>query len=366
MEKQDYYEVLGVSRDAGEPAIKAAYRKMALKYHPDRNQEAGAEDKFKVCSEAYEVLSDPEKRRVYDQFGHAGLSGQGFSGFNDVNDIFSNFGSIFEDFFGFSSTGGRRRARRGADLRYDLKLTFREAVFGVEKEIEFSREAQCKTCHGTKAKPGTSKKPCTGCGGAGQVRRSQGFFSIAVACPQCGGEGAMVVEHCTACHGKGSIAEKRKVSVRIPAGVDQGVRLRVGGEGQIGTEGGQAGDLYVFLDIEESKEFERDGFDLIHRRVLGIAQAALGCTLKVPTLEGEREIEVPAGTQYGQRMVLSGDGVPRLKGTGRGDLHIEFAVHVPTKLSKDQRDLLQKYAAVAKEDIAHASGGFFHKLFGDT
>lgn len=365
MSKRDYYEVLGLGRDVQPEEIKSAYRKLALKYHPDRNPgNKEAEELFKEASEAYEVLSTPEKRATYDRYGHQGLGSQGFSGFHDVNDIFSSFGSIFEDFFGFSSPGSRRggRARRGADLRYDLRLEFEEAIFGVEKEIKFERMATCKDCNGQRAKPGTSPKQCTMCDGMGQVRRSQGFFSVATTCPTCSGEGTIVTDPCTGCKGRGYKMEKRSVNVKVPAGVESGIRLRMTGEGETGGSGGTPGDLYVVLSVEDSERFERDGNDLILRQPINIAQAALGCQLKVQTLENEKTITVPAGTQFGHRITIAGAGVPNLKGMGRGDLHVELHVVIPKKLTKEQKELLQKFAEISG-DGAGGSGGFFGKLF---
>ncbi len=372
MEKRDYYEVLGISRGASEQDIKKSYRQLAMQYHPDRNPgNREAEDKFKEAAEAYEVLADPEKRRVFDTYGHAGLSGQGFSGFSDVNDIFSSFGSIFEDFFGFSQAGGGqqrggRRARKGADLRYDLVLEFEEAAFGVEKQIEYDRDISCGTCKGERAEAG-GKKTCTTCGGVGQVRRSQGFFSVATACPSCQGEGEMITAPCKACKGRGRVKESKKVSVKIPPGVDQGVRLRVSTEGQGGSGGGPAGDLYVFLQVKESEHFERDGSDLIYGGQISMVQAALGCKLSIPTLGGasQLEIEVPPGVQYGHRVTVAGEGIPRLKGVGRGDLIVELEVVVPTKLNKEQKELLLKLAEISGEKVHGGPGNFFTKLFGE-
>ncbi len=372
MEKRDYYEVLGITRGASDADVKKAYRQMAMNYHPDRNPgNREAEEKFKEAAEAYEVLADAEKRKVYDAYGHAGLSGQGFSGFSDVNDIFSSFGSIFEDFFGFSQgggAGGRRRARKGADLRYDLVLEFEEAAFGFERQIEYDREIACSTCKGERAEAG-GKKTCGTCGGAGQVRRNQGFFSVATTCPSCQGEGEVVTNPCKPCKGKGRIKESKKVSVKIPAGVDQGVRLRVSGEGQGGGFGGPNGDLYVFLQVKDSPYFERDGSDLIFNAKISMVQAALGCRLQIPTLGGnddkKLEIDVPAGTQYGHRLTLPGEGIPKLRGVGRGDLYVEVQIEIPQKLSKEQRELLMKFAELSGEKLHPVTGGFFSKLFGD-
>ncbi|MCX6129743.1 MAG: molecular chaperone DnaJ [Proteobacteria bacterium] len=370
MEKRDYYEVLGLSRGASDQDIKRAYRQMAMQYHPDRNPgNKEAEDKFKECAEAYEVLANADKRKVYDAYGHAGLSGQGFSGFSDVNDIFSSFGSIFEDFFGFSGgggqQGGRKRARKGADLRFDLVLEFEEAAFGVEKEVEYDREISCATCKGERCEPG-GKRSCTSCGGSGQVRRNQGFFSVATSCPSCQGEGEVVSNPCKPCKGRGRIKESKKVSVKIPPGVDQGVRLRVSGEGQGGGFGGPAGDLYVFLEVKESPHFERDGSDLIFNLEISMIQAALGCKVQIPTLgENKVELEIPSGSQHGHRITLAGEGIPRLRGIGRGDLIVELAIAIPTKLNKDQRELLLKFAEISGDKVQAGNPNFFSKLFGE-
>lgn len=368
MSKRDYYEILSVDRNASEGELKKAYRKMAMQYHPDRNPgNAEAEDKFKEAAEAYEVLSNSEKRKIYDAYGHEGLSGQGFSGgFSDASDIFSAFGSIFEDFFGFSGGGGgRSRGRRGADLRYNLELEFEEAVFGVEKEIEFEKEVTCGKCDGTGAKPGTKKATCSTCGGAGQVRRNQGFFSIVVACPTCEGEGSVIKSHCPECRGKGRVSKSKKVNVKIPAGVDSGVRLRVASEGQAGADGGPAGDLYVFLDVAPSKYFQREEEDVVFNLSLGIAQASLGCKVEVPILGGKTmEIQVPPGTQHGHRITVAGEGIPHLRGVGRGDYIVQVKILVPKKLSKEQRALLERYAEISKEQVqADGAGGFFNRLF---
>lgn len=365
MSKRDYYEVLEVTKDASADTIKKAYRKMALKYHPDKNPgDATAEDKFKEAAEAYDVLSNQEKRSMYDRFGHAGVSGQGGQGFSDVGDIFSSFGSIFEDFFGFSGGGGggRGRARRGADLRYDLVLDFEDSIFGLEKEIEFDREANCTLCHGTGAAPGSKPVTCETCGGHGQVRRTQGFFSVQTVCPTCHGEGTMIKDPCKACKGQGKVLEKKTVSVKIPGGVDDGVRLRVSGEGQAGSGGGPAGDLYVFLEIKPSERFSRDGQDIILSQPVGMAQAALGCTIKIQTLDGDKEITVPPGSQWGHRVTIPGLGVPRLRGSGRGDLLVELQVVVPKKLSAEQKDLLKKFAEISNETVNSGKSGFFKWL----
>lgn len=365
MAKKDYYEILSITKTSTQVEIKAAYRKAAMAHHPDRNPgNKDAEEKFKEASEAYEVLSTEDKRRIYDQFGHQGLSGQGHQGFRDVEDVFSSFGSIFEDFFGFGGQqGGRSSARRGADLRYDMQISFEEAVKGVQKDIEFERAGSCKTCSGSGAKAGTSRATCKTCGGAGQVRRNQGFFSLASTCPSCGGQGTTVSDPCGSCKGRGAVLEKKKLNIKIPAGVETGLRLRVTGEGEGGATGGPAGDLYVILHAEESDVFQREENDLIVNIHVGIAQAALGCKVKVPTLDGDKTIDLPAGAQPGQRMTLSGLGVPSVRGIGKGDLHVDVNVVVPKKLSKEQKELLQKYAEVSGEDAAAGGHGFFHKIF---
>lgn len=367
MSKRDYYEVLSVARDASDGDIKGAYRKAALKFHPDRNPgDSEAEEKFKEASEAYEVLSDAQKRSTYDRFGHQGLHGQGFSGFQDVGDVFSSFGSIFEEFFGFSGGGGGGgrggRGRRGADLRYDLHLEFEEAVFGVEKTIEFERATSCEVCSGNGCKPGTGAVRCTTCNGIGQVRRNQGFFSVAAPCPTCGGEGQTIEHPCTSCKGRGRKMAHKSISVKVPAGVDNGLRLRVGNEGEAGSGGGGQGDLYVVLHVKDSDRFHRDGLDLIMTQPVSMVQAALGCKVKVKALDAEHQVEIPAGTQYGHRISIPNAGVPHLRGVGRGDLHIEVEVLVPKKLSKEQKEILHKFAEVSGEDVA-AGGGVFKRIF---
>ncbi len=369
MEKRDYYEVLSVSKSASIEEIKSAYRKSALKYHPDRNSgNKDAEEKFKEASEAYEVLSNSEKRSTYDRFGHAGLSGQGFHGFSDVNDIFTNFSSIFEEFFGFGGgpfSAGRSnrsgsRARRGADLQYDLQIEFEEAVFGAEREIEFERAMLCPTCKGTKSKPGSSSTPCKTCAGFGQIRQSQGFFSIQTTCPSCYGEGTVIKDPCKECRGRGITMEKKTLSIKVPPGVDTGLRLRVSGEGEPGMNNGPAGDLYVVLHVKESEEYIREGSDLILLQQLNIAQAALGCQLKIKTLEKEEIVKIPPGTQHGYIHTIRGGGVQKLKGIGRGDLHIRFELVVPKKLTKEQKDLLERFLEISRENDDQ---GFFKKMF---
>lgn len=365
MSKRDYYEVLSVERSVSGAELKGAYRKMALKFHPDRNPgDKEAEDKFKEASEAYEVLSDANKRQVYDRYGHQGLSGQGFNGFEDVSDVFSSFGSIFEDFFGFGGGGAQRgtRARKGADLRYDLEVTFEDGVFGTETEIEFDKHIKCGDCDGTGAQSKEDIQTCGYCNGMGQVRRSQGFFTVANTCPKCEGAGKEIKNPCKTCHGKTVIAERKTLSVKIPAGIETGLRLRVTGEGEQGSNGGPPGDLYVFLSVSESEKFIRDGNDILYQLPLGMAQAALGTEVEIDTLEGKKKIKVPAGAQFGHRITLPAQGVPFLRGMGRGDFIVELDVKVPDKLNKEQKELLQKFADSLGQNVT-AGSGFFGKIF---
>ncbi len=365
MAKRDYYELLKVSRTASSVEIKAAYRKAALQYHPDRNAgDAEAEAMFKSVSEAYEVLSDEKKKEIYDRFGHEGLSGRGYNGPRDTDDIFSSFGSIFEDFFGFSGgSGSKNRAKRGSDLQYDLTISFEEAVFGAEKEINFQRKNECTTCKGTRAKPGSKAVTCSGCGGHGQVRRSQGFFSISVSCPTCHGEGTTIQDPCQKCKGKGYSVEKKQLKVKAPAGVDSGMRLRVTGEGEPGSLGGPAGDLYVMLTVQESKIFIRDGVNIILKQPISMAHAALGGDLEIPTLKGPKTISIQAGVQHGHPIVLHGEGVPHIRGSGHGDLIIELHVKTPQNLTKQQKELLEKFAEISGEQLQKKNGGFLNRIF---
>ena len=359
-EKRDYYEVLGVARTATVDEIKKAYRKLAVKYHPDKNPgDTEAEEKFKEAAEAYGVLSDDEKRGRYDRFGHQGMSGMG--GF-DPNQ-FADFGDILGDLFGFGDffgTRGRRGTRpaRGNDLRYDLQLDFMDAVFGKEVSLQVPRTTTCTTCTGTGAKPGTQPVTCSGCGGRGQIRYSQGFFAVARTCPQCGGAGKVIKEPCTTCAGAGRVREERKISVKIPAGVDDGSRLRVGAEGEAGFNGGPAGDLYVFITVKDHPRFQRRDYDIHSEQIVSFTQAALGGDLTVETIDGTDDLKIPPGTQPNQVFRLRGKGVPFLDGTGRGDHYVHTVVRIPTTLNDEQRDLLERLAVLEGENPPGEKGVF--------
>jgi molecular chaperone DnaJ len=344
--KRDYYEVLGVERNATDADLKKAYRKLALKFHPDKNPgDREAEEKFKEAAEAYEVLRDGQKRQIYDQYGHQGLEGTGFSGFGGFEDIFSSFGDIFEDFFGFG--GGRRsrsRANRGSDLRYDMQLTFMEAAFGAEKEIDVEKAEACSECEGTGAEPGTGVDTCPQCGGSGQMGRSQGFFTVRTTCGRCRGQGQVISNPCNTCKGRGKVLTRKKVSVRIPAGVDNGSRLRLTGEGEAGNYGGPSGDLYVFIHVEEHEFFQRDETSVLCQIPISFVQAALGDSVKIPTLNGETDLEIPKGTQPGDVFRLRGEGIPSLRNGHRGDQIVQVRVKTPTNLNKKQVALLKEFA----------------------
>jgi molecular chaperone DnaJ len=354
VDKRDYYEVLGVERGASLDDIKKAYRKLALKHHPDKNPgNAQAEEKFKEAAEAYGVLSDEEKRARYDRYGHSGVAGMG--GF-DPNQ-FADFGDILGDLFGFGDFFGAGRQRtnrpaRGNDLRYDLELSFEDAVFGKEVTLNVPRVITCTTCGGSGAKPGTQPATCSGCGGRGQIRYSQGFFAVARTCPQCGGAGKVIKDPCVKCSGAGRVREEKKIAVKVPAGVDDGSRLRVAGEGESGWNGGPAGDLYVFITVREHPKFTRRDYDIHSEQSISFTQAALGGEVKIETIEGLETLKVPAGTQPNQVFRLRGKGVQFLDNSGRGDHYVHIAVRVPTSLSEEQRQLLHQLAALEGEEPA--------------
>jgi molecular chaperone DnaJ len=358
--RQDFYEVLGVTKTASIEEIKASYRKSALKWHPDRNPEnkEEAEVRFRECTEAYSVLSDSQKRQVYDTYGHDGLRNSAaptdFSGtiFQDFHDIFGDFFG-FEDLFGSSGGrrgGGRSRVQRGADLRYDMTLTFEEASNGVTTKIRVPRQEFCESCNGTGAKKGTGVIACQTCGGRGQLVYQQGFFTINRTCPACQGAGQIVKERCVDCRGQGRVERERNIELRIPPGVDTGTRLRVQDEGEPGPNGGPAGDLYVVLDVKEHNFFERRGADLYCTIPLSIAQASLGTELQVPGLNGEERLKVPEGTQSGAVIRIKGKGLPDPHGGGRGDLYYHLRVLTPTKLTREQKKLMEQLDASLKVD----------------
>lgn len=347
MSKRDYYEVLGVVKNSGAEEIKKAYRQRALSHHPDRNPgDQAAEAKFREATEAYQVLSDPEKRALYDRYGHAGLAGSGgFTG-GGFGDIFED---IFEDFFGQGARSGRLRAERGSDLRYELEIAFQDAAFGVEKKIEIPREESCAVCKGDGAKPGTSPKTCAQCRGTGQVLASSGFFSISRACSRCGGEGTTVEHRCTGCEGSGRVRVKREIQVKVPAGVDNGLRLRMTGEGEAGRRGGPRGDLYIDIYVRPHELFTREGDNLLCNVTVSFVQAALGAEIHVPTLVGTTALKIPAGTQNGKVFKLKGKGLPSVRGGGIGDEEIHVVVETPTHLSEKQKDLLKQFAQLSRE-----------------
>ncbi len=362
---RDYYEILEVSRSASAEEIKKAYRKVAMKHHPDRNQgDKGAEDRFKEATEAYEVLGDLEKRKIYDRFGLDGLRDSGYSGPGNANDIFSNFGDIFGDLFG---RGGNRNTTNGpipgSDLRYDLTITFMEAVHGIEKEIEITRPDTCWTCEGSGSRPGHPPKSCGQCHGRGQILRSQGFFSVSTTCPVCRGQGSIIVEPCQDCEGHGLIHKKKKVALKIPAGVDNGARMRLTGEGEGGRRGGIAGDLYVFLDVEPHEHFQREGSTIYLQLPLTITQAALGYKLNVPTIHGEKSLKIPAGTQTGSHFTLKHEGVKDLRSGNKGDMVVVVEVRIPEQLSPRQKELLEEFAELEKSGGDYHHESLFAKIF---
>lgn len=355
--KRDYYEILSVSRNASESELKKSYRQMALKYHPDKNPgDHEAEEKFKEAAEAYEVLSDPEKRQTYDQFGHDGLKNKGFGGFRGFEDIFSSFGDLFGDFFG----GGGQRS--GADLRADVTISFTEAAFGSEQTVSVRKHVPCQICKGSRCKPGSSPVMCGTCRGTGQVVRSQGFFSLQSPCPNCHGTGQIIQNPCTQCHGEGVEIEKKEISVNIPGGVDDGSRLRLRGEGEA-APGVPPGDLYVFVHVQAHEFFHREGNDIYCQLNVSFSQAALGAEIEVPLLDDKHQvITLSAGTQSGDRYRISGGGIPFLQGRGRGDQIIQLVVKTPKKLSKRQKELFHELAEIDGKPVREKLKGFFERL----
>jgi molecular chaperone DnaJ len=374
---RDYYEILGVDRGCDEAALKSAFRKAAMEHHPDRN--GGCEEasgRFKEVNEAYSILSDPQKRAAYDRFGHAGVNGNGggFGGggqFHDVHDIFNEvFGDVFGDMFG--GRGGQRARggpARGADLRYDLEISLEQAYAGAEIEITVPATLTCEACDGSGAKPGTSPTQCATCHGAGRVRASQGFFSIERACPRCGGSGRMVLDPCVECHGAGQVRQHRTLAVRIPAGVDDGARIRLAGEGDAGLRGGPRGDLYIFISVKPHELFERDGLDLLCTVPVAMATAVLGGEIDAPCLLGgencdgncKLSVKVPEGAQTGKTLRVKGRGMPSLRGPQRGDLVVELFVETPTKLTARQKELMREFAGLCGDQHHPKAAGFTGK-----
>jgi molecular chaperone DnaJ len=367
--KADYYEVLGVSREASDQELKSAYRKQAMKYHPDRNPgDHAAEEKFKEASEAYQVLSDADKRAAYDRYGHAGVNGGGsggpngggFSGAVDLGDI---FGDLFGEMF---SMGGQQqrpgRQRRGDDLRFDLHISFEDALFGTETEVRIRRMQACETCHGSGSASGRGPSTCPQCQGRGQVRYQQGFFSVARTCSACGGTGQIVTDPCGTCRGETRVAKETKLKVKVPAGVEDGTRIRYGGEGDAGRSGGPSGDLYIVLAVGKHDFFERDGYDLHCVMPISFPQAALGAEIDIPAPDGDVTLRIPEGTQSGKELRVRGKGVPHLNERGRGDLIVRVMVQTPKKLTRAQRELVEQLAESMTVDNKPTSPGLLDKM----
>ena len=363
--KRDYYDVLGVDKSADATAIKKAYRKLAMKYHPDKNPgDKEAEEKFKEINEAYEVLSDETKRRNYDQFGQEGVNGQGFGGaggfggqgFGGFDDI---FGDIFGDMFGGGFSGGSRQRRRGpergADIKQRVNISFEEAAFGKKVQVKINRSEECDQCHGSGAKPGTSKKTCPTCHGSGQVQSVQrtpfGNIASTRTCSTCNGEGEVIDSPCSKCHGKGSIRKTKTIEVDIPAGIDNGQMIKLGGQGELGTRGGPRGDLYIEVNVQSHPLFTRDGYDVYLEMPITFAQATLGDKIQVPTLDGKVEYEVPEGTQTGTVFRLKGKGIPKLKSNVRGDQYVKVTVEIPKKLNEKQKELVREFAKECGQEV---------------
>ncbi|MBN8914328.1 MAG: molecular chaperone DnaJ [Rhizobiales bacterium] len=368
MAKRDYYETLGCDRGADETVLKASYRKLAMKWHPDRNQgDADAEVMFKEVNEAYEVLKDPQKRAAYDRFGHAAFeNGGGGPGFG--NDFASSFADIFDDLFGGAmgrgrGGGGGQQRGRGSDLRYNMEITLEEAFVGKTAQIKIPTSVACEACNGSGAKPGTQPKACRTCGGAGKIRHAQGFFTLERTCPTCQGRGSVIEDPCGACAGAGRVTRERTLSVQIPPGVEDGTRIRLGGEGEAGVRGGPAGDLYIFLSIEQHAFFQREGADLYCRVPISMVTAALGGAVEVPTIDGDKtKVKIPEGTQSQKRFRLSGKGMPILRSRSAGDMYVQVVVETPQKLTKRQRELLAEFDKESSGETHPESAGFFAKV----
>ena len=369
MAKRDFYDVLGVNKNASPEELKSAYRKLAVKYHPDKNPgDKASEDKFKEASEAYGILSDQEKKQNYDNFGHAAFEGGGgrqsggFGGFGGAD-----FSDIFEDFFGDFGGSGRSRGRRntsnrGSDLRYDLSITLEEAYEGKKQDIKFSTTEKCNTCKGNGSKPGHSADRCTVCGGNGKVRSNQGFFTVQQTCPQCAGSGEEITNPCNDCNGQGNKQASKKISVTIPKGVDDGTRIRLAGKGEAGSRGGASGDLYLFINVHSHDLFKRSDENLFFEFPISIADAALGTTIEIPTIDGGKaKIKIPDGTQNGKQFRLKGKGMPYMRGSGNGDLYVQVNTEVPISLNKEQKELLEKFREIENEKSNPSIKKFFQK-----
>ena len=367
MAKRDYYEVLGVNKSASADQIKSAYRKLAVKYHPDKNKgDKGAEEKFKEASEAYHVLSNSERKQNYDNFGHAAFEngGGGRGGFGNF-DFSNHFSDIFEDFFGEGFGGGRRSRRsnnRGSDLRYDLSISLEEAFSGKKQDIKFSTSEKCDTCSGSGSKPGHQAGACSMCGGHGQVRSSQGFFTVQQTCPQCAGAGEEITHPCSSCNGQGKKQSSKRLSVTIPKGVDDGTRIRLSGKGEAGSRGGSSGDLYLFINVNSHDLFKRSDENLFFECPVSIADAALGTSIEIPTIDGGKaKIKIPAGTQSGKQFRLRGKGMPYMRGNDFGDLYVQVTTEVPISLNKEQKELLEKFREIENEKSNPSIKKFFQK-----
>ena len=367
MAKRDYYEVLGVNKSASAEQIKQAYRKLAVKYHPDKNKDdKGAEEKFKEASEAYHVLSNSERKQNYDNFGHAAFEngGGGRGGFGNF-DFSNHFSDIFEDFFGEGFGGGRRSRRsnnRGSDLRYDLSISLEEAFSGKKQDIKFSTSEKCDNCSGSGSKPGHQAGVCSMCGGHGQVRSSQGFFTVQQTCPQCAGAGEEITHPCSSCNGQGKKQTSKRLSVTIPKGVDDGTRIRLSGKGEAGSRGGGSGDLYLFINVHSHDLFKRSDENLFFECPVSIADAALGTSIEIPTIDGGKaKIKIPAGTQTGKQFRLRGKGMPYMRGNDFGDLYVQVNTEVPISLNKEQKELLEKFREIENDKSNPSIKKFFQK-----
>ena len=367
MAKRDYYEVLGVNKSATPDQIKSAYRKLAVKHHPDKNKgDKAAEEKFKEASEAYHVLSNSERKQNYDNFGHAAFEngGGGRGGFGNF-DFSSSFSDIFEDFFGEGFGGGRRSRRsnnRGSDLRYDLSITLEEAYSGKKQDIKFSTSEKCNTCKGSGSKPGHDVSSCSMCGGHGQVRSSQGFFTVQQTCPQCSGSGEEITAPCTNCGGQGKQQASKRLSVSIPKGVDDGTRIRLAGKGEAGSRGAGNGDLYLFINVYSHDLFKRSEENLFFECPISIADAALGTSIEIPTIDGGKaKIKIPSGTQSGKQFRLKGKGMPYMRGSGIGDLYVQVNTEIPVSLNREQKELLEKFREIENEKSNPSIKKFFQK-----